>query len=62
MAVQKSKASKARTRGRKAINMKLSVPSLIECGNCGKRVMPHRICPKCGYYKGKQVIEPEEMA
>ena len=40
----------------------LCEPSLIECGNCGNKVLPHRICPKCGYYKDKQVIEPEEMA
>ncbi len=62
MAVAKSKKSKARTRGRKAINMKLSAPSLIECGNCGNKVLPHRVCAKCGYYKGKQVLEPKEMA
>lgn len=62
MAVPKSKTSKARARGRKSINMKLSAPSLIECGNCGNRILPHRVCPKCGYYKGKQVIEPEDMA
>ncbi len=62
MAVPKHKTSKAKARGRKAINMKLSVPSLVECGNCGNRILPHRVCPKCGYYKGKQVIEPEDMA
>ena len=62
MAVPKNKTSKARARGRKAINMKLSVPKLAECGNCGNKVLPHRICPKCGYYRGKQAIAPEDMA
>ena len=62
MAVPKSKTSKARARGRKAIHMKLTPALLIECGNCGNKIVPHRICPKCGFYKGKQVIEPEEMA
>ena len=62
MAVPKHKTSKARARGRKSINMKLRVPTLVECANCGNRVLPHRVCPKCGYYKGRQVIEPEEMA
>ncbi|MBN1685953.1 MAG: 50S ribosomal protein L32 [Spirochaetales bacterium] len=62
MAVPKHKTSKARARGRKSINMKLSAPTLVECNNCGNRVLPHRVCPKCGYYKGRQVIEPEEMA
>ncbi|RKX74256.1 MAG: 50S ribosomal protein L32, partial [Spirochaetes bacterium] len=21
----------------------------------------HRVCPKCGFYKGNQIIEPEDM-
>ncbi len=62
MAVPKNKTSKARKRGRKAINMRLNAPGLVECGNCGNRVLLHRVCPKCGFYRGKPVIEPEEMA
>ena len=62
MAVPKNKTSKARARGRKAVNMKLSIPILVECRTCGNKVLPHRVCPKCGQYKGKQVIEPGEMA
>lgn len=27
-----------------------------KCNNCGKTKLPHRVCPHCGYYKGKQVI------
>ena len=23
--------------------------------------LPHRVCPRCGHYKGKQVIEAEEV-
>ena len=62
MAVPKIRASKARTRRRHSINMKLTVPNLVECGTCGNKVMPHRVCPKCGFYKGKQVLDLEEMA
>jgi len=62
MAVPKNKASKARTRRRKAINSKLSVGTLTECANCGNSVLPHRVCPKCGFYKGKQVLDLEDMA
>lgn len=62
MAVPKIKTSKARSRRRRSINMKLDVPNLVECKACGNKIVPHRVCPKCGSYKGKQVIDLEEMA
>ncbi|UCF98955.1 MAG: 50S ribosomal protein L32 [Spirochaetaceae bacterium] len=62
MAVPKKKISKTRSRKRKAQTMRLIVPTLIECSNCGNRVLRHRICPKCGFYRGKQILEPEELA
>ncbi len=62
MAVPKYKTSKARTRRRRSINMKMSVDTLVSCTNCGNKIMRHRVCPKCGFYRGKQVIELAEMA
>ena len=62
MAVPRAKTSKARTSRRTSINMKLTAPTLIECGNCGNSVLLHRVCPKCGFYRGKQVIMPESKA
>lgn len=62
MAVPKYKTSKARSRRRRSINMKLSAVGLSVCPNCGSKVRPHRVCPKCGHYKDQQVLEPEEMA
>jgi large subunit ribosomal protein L32 len=59
MAVPRFKTSKARTRRRQSINMKLNAPTLIECSTCGNKIVPHRVCPKCGFYRGKQVIVPE---
>jgi large subunit ribosomal protein L32 len=59
MAVPKYKTSKARTRRRRSINMKLKTPQLTECSSCGNLVKPHRVCPNCGFYKGVQVIEVE---
>ncbi|MDR1788211.1 MAG: 50S ribosomal protein L32 [Treponema sp.] len=58
MAVPRFKTSKARTRRRQSINMKLTAPELVECGNCGNRVLLHRVCPKCGFYRGRQVLIP----
>ncbi len=27
------------------------------CPNCGDSVLPHHVCPSCGHYKGKQVLQ-----
>ena len=62
MAVPKRKISKTRSRKRKAQTMRLNVPMMIECSNCGNRMLLHRVCPKCGFYRGKQILEPEELA
>lgn len=62
MAVPKHKTSKAISRRRRSINNKLTIGNLVECDTCGSMVTPHRICPKCGFYRGKQVIELDEMA
>jgi large subunit ribosomal protein L32 len=42
--------------------MKLVAPNLVECGNCGNKVLLHRVCPKCGFYRGKQVMAPVSKA
>ncbi len=42
--------------------MKMGVDTLVSCTNCGNKIMRHRVCPKCGFYRGKQVIELDEMA
>lgn len=26
------------------------------CSNCGAEKLMHRVCPHCGWYKGKQVL------
>jgi large subunit ribosomal protein L32 len=59
MAVPKFKTSKARTRRRQSINMKLSAPAVVLCANCSNPGLMHRVCPKCGFYRGKQIFTPE---
>ena len=27
-----------------------------KCPNCGEMIAPHRACPACGFYKGKEVV------
>lgn len=59
MAVPKNKVSKARRDKRRA-NWKLDVPNLVECPQCHELKMPHRVCPSCGQYKGKEIIKVED--
>lgn len=60
MAVPKYKTSKAKGRSRLAANMRLAMPTLSPCGNCGNIVPSHQVCPKCGFYRGVQVKKVEE--
>jgi large subunit ribosomal protein L32 len=32
---------------------------LSRCTHCGELKMPHRVCPMCGYYKGKEILKVE---
>ena len=59
MAVPKRKTSKQRTRTLHA-NWKLAAPSLVECPQCHKLMLAHKVCKACGYYKGKEVIAQPE--
>lgn len=31
--------------------------NLVACAKCGMRILPHRVCPNCGYYKGRQEVD-----
>jgi large subunit ribosomal protein L32 len=55
MGVPKRRKSKMRMRQRRAANA-YRAPQLSVCAQCGARVRPHRVCPSCGYYKGRQVL------
>ena len=59
MAVPKNKVSKARRDKRRA-NWKLTATNLVECPQCHELKLPHRVCPSCGQYKGKEVIKVED--
>jgi len=54
MAVPKKKTSKSRKNMRRAHDF-LTTPSLSICPQCKSPKMPHRVCPSCGTYKGKEV-------
>ena len=56
MAHPKRKHSRSRSRKRRT-NQKISVPLLVKCNQCKAAKPSHMICPFCGYYGGKAVIE-----
>ena len=55
MAHPKHKLSKQRRDKRRTHDF-APVPTLSVCPNCGATVMYHRVCPECGYYRGRQII------
>src|SRR5574344_2158115 len=55
MAVPFRRTSKTRKRMRRT-HFKLEATGLVSCPNCGEMIQSHHICPKCGFYDGKQVI------
>jgi large subunit ribosomal protein L32 len=55
----KRRHSKSRGRKRRAHDA-LARVTTTACSNCQQPKLPHRVCPKCGYYDGRQVIEVAE--
>ena len=56
MAVPFRRTSKTKKRMRRT-HLKKEVPGVTTCPNCGETIRPHRACPKCGNYKGKEVVK-----
>ena len=56
MAVPKRRTSKAKRDQRRSPNMKKAAPGLSICTQCHEPKLPHRVCPNCNYYDGKDVL------
>ena len=59
MAVPKQKTGRASTHTRRSANDRIDAPSRSVCPQCGEAKLPHRVCPSCGYYKDREVMETE---
>jgi large subunit ribosomal protein L32 len=60
----KRKYAKAR-QGKRRNHIKVSPPPTQLCPQCQSPKLPHHVCPTCGYYNGREVIEvktPEKKA
>ncbi len=58
MAVPKKKMSRSRTRRRKAA-WKVTAPHIVRCPQCNASKLPHRACPECGTYRGREALRVE---
>jgi large subunit ribosomal protein L32 len=58
MALPKRKKSKSR-RDKRRTHQKISAPNLTSCPQCGEARLPHHVCPSCGMYKGRTIIDVE---
>ena len=54
----KRKYAKAR-QGKRRNHLKLSLPAVDYCPQCHSPKRPHHVCPTCGSYAGREVIEIE---
>jgi large subunit ribosomal protein L32 len=56
MAVPKKKTSHSRGGKRRSHNA-LKPVGLSTCPNCQEPKVPHRICPHCGWYKNREIVD-----
>jgi len=60
MAVPKKKTSRSKRDMRRSHD-RVKVPTLSICPKCREPVLPHHVCPECGYYRGRKILTKEEQ-
>ena len=58
MAVPKRRQSNSKT-GRRRAHDALKAKQLQYCPKCSTSIPSHTVCPTCGYYMGRVVVEPK---
>jgi large subunit ribosomal protein L32 len=56
----KRRHSKAR-RDKRRTHDALQNPPASNCPECGEAKLPHRVCPHCGHYRGREVVEVDQL-
>ena len=54
-AVPKKKTPKS-AQGKRRSHVKMPAVALSTCPHCHSPRLPHRACPSCGYYKGREAV------
>lgn len=62
MAVPKKKTSRSKRDMRRANHDRVAAPTVINCPSCNELMVPHRVCPACGQYKGREVVKKAAAA
>lgn len=47
----------SRRQGNRRQHHRITPPNLSRCPQCHQLHMTHRVCPNCGTYRGRQVLE-----
>lgn len=59
MAVPKRRTSRSKRDQRRAHDS-LATPARSVCPQCKEPKLPHRVCPSCGTYRGREVVATDE--
>ncbi|MFC1873407.1 50S ribosomal protein L32 [Chloroflexota bacterium] len=57
-ALPKRRYAKAR-QGKRRSHLGLKSPSVEYCPQCSSPKLPHHVCPACGTYAGREIINTE---
>jgi large subunit ribosomal protein L32 len=60
-ALPKKKLTRAR-QGRRFAHYRLQPLVLSRCPQCNMPKLPHRVCPNCGHYGGREVLKIKSRA
>ena len=60
MGVPKRKVAHARQMDRRSHHA-LTLPRVEQCPHCREAKLPHRVCPNCGWYRGRLAVEPKPV-
>ena len=59
MAVPKRRTSRAK-RNKRRTHDSIGTPARSVCPECKEPKAPHRVCPNCGTYRGREIIKTDE--
>jgi large subunit ribosomal protein L32 len=59
MAVPKRRTSHAK-QGHRRSHHAIRPRQVQYCAKCNEPVLPHRVCPNCGFFQGRVVVAEEE--